>query len=341
MIRNILLMLLLLPGIANALEISTSSTNLGIGTTSTTNQLGVVMGLAVGSTSVNTTAPVGGIITDGNVGIGSTNPGTSLDTLGTIRATALTTTLTNTPQLGLYPIQTNDSHYTIGVPADGDNVNNDNLVFSSGVNLSTPEMVITPGGNVGIGSNTPGQTLDINGNARLSGADFIFLGTDNKAKIGASASTTPDIDFFVNGSQRMVIQNGGNVGIGTITPGANFEIRGSERVGGTTGLFFGDDTNTKIIPTSATGGNLQLVTGGSARLTVGFAVGIGTTSPAGKFEIEGGNVGIGTANNGLGVFAIGNASSHAGQAGCWTTGGAAGFCTTIVGASGGCTCTGL
>lgn len=80
--KKLLILICIIPGIANALEISTSSTNLGIGTTSTVNQLGVVSGLAVGSTSVNTTAPVGGIITDGNVGIGSVTPITNLDVKG-------------------------------------------------------------------------------------------------------------------------------------------------------------------------------------------------------------------------------------------------------------------
>lgn len=85
--KKLLILICIIPGIANALEISTSSTNLGIGTTSTVNQLGVVGGLAVGSTAVNTTSPIGGIIIDGNVGIGSVNPFSKLDVQGLITET--------------------------------------------------------------------------------------------------------------------------------------------------------------------------------------------------------------------------------------------------------------
>ena len=40
-------------------------------------------------------------------------------------------------------------------------------------------------------------------------------------------------------------------------------------------------------------------------------------------------------------FILSNASTHAGQATCWTTNGQIGYCTSVVGAGGACTCTGL
>ena len=42
-----------------------------------------------------------------------------------------------------------------------------------------------------------------------------------------------------------------------------------------------------------------------------------------------------------GSLLLANASTHAGQATCWTTNGQIGYCTTAVGAGGACTCTGL
>lgn len=54
-----------------------------------------------------------------------------------------------------------------------------------------------------------------------------------------------------------------------------------------------------------------------------------------------GNVAIGTSIASPGQFTLQNAAAQAGQTTCWTTGGAIGYCTSIVGAGGNCTCTGL
>ena len=62
-----------------------------------------------------------------------------------------------------------------------------------------------------------------------------------------------------------------------------------------------------------------LVTSGT---TPGGSVAIGTSAPTGQFTLS-------------------NASAHSGQAACWTTGGAIGYCTGLVGAGGACSCTGL
>lgn len=42
-----------------------------------------------------------------------------------------------------------------------------------------------------------------------------------------------------------------------------------------------------------------------------------------------------------GSMTLANASTHAGQATCWTTSGVIGYCTTVVSSGGACTCTGL
>ena len=124
------------------------------------------------------------------------------------------------------------------------------------------------------------------------------------------------------------------------------------------------------------GGNVTIGTGSSyvgVGTTIGIAaplngaiiegsVGIGTNAPLSKLDVLGGvaigtqyagvnaaptsgllvqgNVGIGT-TSAIGQFHLGNAAAHSGQATCWTTNGQIGYCTSVVGAGGACTCTGL
>jgi hypothetical protein len=83
--RFLFLLLFMIPNLAHAnTEISTAATNLGIGTTSVKNALSVASTEAIGSSYVNTTAPANGLIVQGNVGIGSSNPGHILDVKGTL-----------------------------------------------------------------------------------------------------------------------------------------------------------------------------------------------------------------------------------------------------------------
>jgi len=73
-------------------------------------------------------------------------------------------------------------------------------------------------GNLGIGTSNPGQVLDVNGTIRTTTTGGVTFGTDGKATIQPSATTTPDIKFLTNSSEIMRITNGGNVGIGTTSP---------------------------------------------------------------------------------------------------------------------------
>lgn len=115
-------------------------------------------------------------------------------------------------------------------------------------------MHITPGGNVGIATSTPTHLLDVNGAARFRGntatnllvtADF----DDMHLNFVKNANTTPsariafngysdqnfhasDIEFYTrapgnpNVIERLRIAEGGNVGVGTMTPGHLMHLRG-------------------------------------------------------------------------------------------------------------------
>lgn len=87
MFRIMLFILILFSGnsYATNLEISTAGTNLGIGTTSQANALSIASTLAVGSSYTSTTAPSNGVIIQGNVGVGTSNPEEALDVQGAVR----------------------------------------------------------------------------------------------------------------------------------------------------------------------------------------------------------------------------------------------------------------
>ena len=103
-------------------------------------------------------------------------------------------------------------------------------------------------GNVGIGTTGPGAKLHVDGNIWMATSNYFAAGKDYGTP-GADASGylelyssatgnttlintgTYNMNFGVNNSVDMTIQNGGNVGIGTTTPSIPLEVNGS--VGGT------------------------------------------------------------------------------------------------------------
>ena len=155
----------------------------------------------------------------GSLGVGTVSPRTTLEVTGGIRA------LPGTPA--------NDSAnvgYAFG--ANGDTgmflVNNTgaadgDLAFYSN---ASPKMTVLSGGNVGIGTASPGAKLQIKQSANAVGggiqvlrsdaannADF-YVGNDNQAYIQAG------------NSGYITIQTGGNVGIGTVSPGQKLDVSG-------------------------------------------------------------------------------------------------------------------
>ena len=111
-----------------------------------------------------------------------------------------------------------------------------------------PDVDLLVEGNVGIGTTTPGAKLHVDGNIWMATSNYFAAGKDYGTP-GADASGylelyssatgnttlintgTYNMNFGVNNSVDMTIQNGGNVGIGTTTPSIPLEVNGS--VGGT------------------------------------------------------------------------------------------------------------
>ena len=176
--------------------------------------------------------------------------------------------------------------------------------IASGLWTASGSNVYRSGGNVGIGTATPKHKLDVNGNIWLGTAangavftevgDTLYLGSQRKflsSTLGAPVAGTNDwvnlmahpfsqgILFGTSGpgdtdphsapNPLMVIKSGGNVGIGTVTPGSKLDVAGTANVSGN--ATFGG--NTAVSGSTTVGGNL-FVTGPSSRFglnTTGFA----------------------------------------------------------------------
>jgi hypothetical protein len=150
---------------------------------------------------------------------------------------------------------------------------------------------------VGIGTTSPGRTLDVNGIVRAG--KFEPNGTDVTGN-GMYLPTTDTVAFSTAGVERMRIASNGNVGIGTTSPvspfGVNYrtlDIRGTN--GGT--HHFGNSTDTGFISAdsfatslgSVTSKPLNLFTDSSIKMSIAANgnVGIGTTLPTTPLQVNG------------------------------------------------------
>lgn len=132
-------------------------------------------------------------------------------------------------------------------------------------------------GNVGIGTNTPGNKLEIFGNGAEVGLRIRYNNTyptvfgelthalsgGFKINSNAGGGSWADIHFMTNGTTKMFLESAGNVGIGTMSPGAGLHLKGSgypssfmylqSETGGDAGfrLYEGDDVKWHIFNNSS------------------------------------------------------------------------------------------
>jgi hypothetical protein len=193
--------------------------------------------------------------TSGPIGIGTTSPSAPLQiqTSGGTGATQLGPWVSN-PSAGAIYLNgdfTNSNNYNfLSAPTSSLYINRPSgygMLFREG--NGTDQMVIAPGGNIGIGTNTPGYRLDVN--SYIPHGEFIGLNISNlygggdgsttlafdagNAKIVSSqvlpGSNARNLDFLTNDGtatkQAMRIMATGNVGIGTSdTHGYKFAVNG-------------------------------------------------------------------------------------------------------------------
>ena len=239
----------------------------------------------------NATTPVIQI-NEGNVGIGTATPSAKLDVQGT--------------QGQLFSV-TDDLSGSIFAVADISGV----PIFD--VNSSGTSYF---DGNVGIGTTNPGAKLEVYGSSpnilinNTAETDSGIVFTDAQAGTGQRAaikfnSSDNKLKFFVNDevAQRMVIDTGGNVGIGTTDPGAKLTVKGTDSLNAFKITDSGDGDGFKVTSHTTQGTYVQIYNAAhtqtimldgrsdsTARHTYfngGGNVGIGATNPLEKLEVEG------------------------------------------------------
>jgi len=257
---------------------------------------------------------------NGNVGIGTTSPSYKLHTKGTVNGNvniAVENDSTGVDAYSSYRFK-NDSIDTAVMFLTGSNNTNyagaSSLNMYQGTNLplgfvtnNTLRMIVTGDGNVGIGTTSPSSKLEVDG-VVACGGKYTFVGDTDTSIERPTANT---IKFTTTGTERMRIDAGGNVGIGTTSPsaGAKLEVIGKGDQLGSTGFYvnssFKDDNNVGVFichddtvnNTGAIAGinQLSFITYGSSwgermKITGSGNVGIGSTSPTSKLTVAVGDI---------------------------------------------------
>ena len=236
--------------LASSVDISSTTRiydKLGIGVGSTwvtpANGIDVYGSVAIGASYIGTSAPSKGAIIQGNVGIGTSSPSYELDVNGTIHGTS--------------------GNFENGITIDGNPV----VTGSSAEDVDTLATVTSRGAttttavslNGGASITKAGQdVLTVNrsnaGTAYMainpSGGDAILKfqtdGSDNFAigKDGTDTSFRIAEGGALETNPRLVIKNGGNVGIGLTDPDQALDVNGNIRIPNEGKIVFGSAGST-------------------------------------------------------------------------------------------------
>ena len=222
------------------------------------------------------------------------------------------------------------------------NVSGGNLTPSradseDGLNMSVPPLFVDiENDRVGIGTTSPSEALDVNGNLNLIIGGYIKFNNANVFRHVTGGVSLEGNSFFGSSSASgdlilkstshatkgniRLVEDGGNVGIGTTAPANKLEVSGNVSLQGNTSIgmntLFVDNTSSKVgIGTTAPevefevegsvniSGGLNVTEGDVLLATSGGNVGIGTASPTAKLEVEG-NMTVSDTNSTVGNFSV-------------------------------------
>jgi hypothetical protein len=307
----------------------------------------------------------------GNVGIGTTSPVALLHVAGSTGAPSLSANAgiamiadkNGADPLGLNIGRDIASPYSVWLQTK--RISNDG---------SSWPMTLNPlGGNVGIGTTSPASLLQVGGaaiaggalpgiNVAVAGGAYVlasdgtrsaFMGVDasNYGMVGSLSNH--DFTLRTNNVERVRISSGGNVGIGTTAPGNLLDVGSASqfRVNSTGNLtkvnnvaysWPASQGGASTTLTNDGSGNLTWSSGGSSQWTTSASniyyntgnVGVGTSNPTAKLQVEGDIAATGTGKVlfGYSIQTYASAGTAAARAacpansmilggGCWATGG--------------------
>lgn len=267
--------------------------------------------------------------TSGNVGVGTTSPGSKLQVSGTpsdrvLISNSTVNYSTNSPKLSLFG-------YSTGTEITGPSLQKISTggyghgrlaIFQHGGADYTSEkevMSILPNGNVGIGTSTPEVELHLNGISQIehsNGRSIRIDGYEGISTYGAShwlhlnRNSNDNVAIGHNSTANLFLVNGGGkIGVGTISPSEKLTVVGDVSIGeggaykdvvfktgntisGYNGVF---EIAPKTVPGSGTAQHATYFKNGAEvngksvhNVFIDGKVGIGTVSPKGKLDVNGG-----------------------------------------------------
>jgi hypothetical protein len=176
----------------------------------------------------------------------------------------------------------------------------------------TQAMTLDASGRLGIGVTSPTAILDINAGAnapiiRLTSSAVGQIPFSIRANIPGFSNAGFSIYDETAAANRFVISSTGNVGIGTTSPGARLDVLSTYSSDTTSQTIFRDNTGVALNFGGTSSGSKFLQAQDSTGATTyynlllnprGGNVGIGTSSPIYKFEVNGIIAGRATGNGG-------------------------------------------